>query len=36
MTTALGNAVAGSFIRTGSSPTLAQVDTFLEEYSEHV
>jgi sugar/nucleoside kinase (ribokinase family) len=36
MTTALGNAVAGTFIRTGSSPTLAQVDTFLEEYSEHV
>jgi hypothetical protein len=35
-TTALGNAVAGQFIRTGRSPTLAEVDTFLDEYLDHV
>jgi sugar/nucleoside kinase (ribokinase family) len=35
-TTALGNTVAGQFIRTGKSPTLAEVDTFLDEYSDHV
>lgn len=35
-TTALGNAVAGAFIRTGRSPTLSEVHTFLEEYAERV
>jgi hypothetical protein len=35
-TTALGNAVAGVFIRTGRSPTLPEVQTFLEEYAEQV
>ncbi|WP_191965500.1 MULTISPECIES: PfkB family carbohydrate kinase [Haloferax] len=35
-TVALGNAVAGSFIRNGESPTLATVESFLEEYETHV
>lgn len=35
-TIALGNAVAGSFIRSGESPTLAMVESFLEEYEEQV
>ena len=35
-TTALGNAVAGAFVRSGHSPTLGSVDRFLEEYAEHV
>lgn len=34
--TALGNAVAGTFIRSGRSPTPAAVETFLEEYATNV
>nr|WP_185192091.1 PfkB family carbohydrate kinase [Halobellus ruber] len=35
-TIALGNAVAGAFIRSGRSPTLPEVQTFLEEYGAQV
>ncbi|GGJ11070.1 hypothetical protein GCM10008995_21220 [Halobellus salinus] len=35
-TTALGNAVAGAFIRVGRSPTLPEVGTFLGEYARQI